>query len=768
MMEKTQLPFWIETLRLLYWVFFKPFTLQAYVNSLEPELPKDYSLWQARKSWRKNQPLKRLVWQAFLLITLLPLPVEFLVTCIFLIMDYEVNWLGIARGVAMGVALGIAAGVMLGIARGMAFGVAVGVAYGLVLGVSFGLVSGVGFGLVLGVGLGMGLGVLFRGTGGLLLRVEGSVTGSVVSGKVFVVLFGLAWGVAMGVAGGVGWIISYFRLFFFPFQWVLLRVLLLTSPKPEIVLKLCPHRWDQVIWFPLWGLDRLALQVARQDLDSGLVLAESMIQSLAQKKLGRKALANITAYVLAQSENLEALAQTNETITWLPNDLSTIRPDLAEIYAGISGTYPSIPSLEEVDKDILGYRLELRSNLQNLDALQNRLGYLGREAEQRWSPVLSNIHTLLVSELEKTKIDSGTTRVENPYQVGTPLHLTRKNLFRGRQQLRDEILQALRRRDRPTLVLSGPRRMGKTSFLLQLPALLPGDTIPVFIDLQRPSTTNSDGAFLYTLARAIERDARPYKRVFKTPNRSRFLDNPFEAFSAWQDTNLDPALREFKVLLCLDEFEKVGMAMAEGHLSSRVFDELRHIIQHQSRLAMLFAGVQTLEELGPKWSSYFINVRAMSIGYLDTDETEDLICNPDPEVESFLTYDDEAVGKMITDTHCHPYLVQLVCSCIVEQANQREVKHVDLELVEAGEQLALERGEPYFRNVWDEMAAEDGQAMLRDIALAETPVQLEPSEHSARQALQRMVRLKVLTQSDQGYSVEVPIVRRWIVERAPV
>jgi hypothetical protein len=724
MMDKPQLPFWRETLRLLYWFFFKPFTLRDYVNSLEPELSKDYSLWQACKRWRKNQSLKRLVWQAFLLITLLFWPLAILVTSLILNLDYKVNWLNYAVPMAWFWAFGVVSGVMF-----LALGVAEGVELGLLGGVAVGVAVGAPLGVVRNVARGM----------------------------------------AGGMTGGFVWIIGYFRLFFFPFQWLLLRVLLLTSPKPEIVLKLCPHQWDQVIWFPLWGLDRLALQVARQDLGSGLNLAESMIQSLAQKKLGRKALADITSYVLTQSGNLKALAQTNETITWLPNDLSTIRPDLAEIYAGISGTYPSIPSLEEVDKDILGYRLELRSNLQNLDALQNRLGYLGREAEQRWSPVLSHIHTLLVSELEKTKIDPRTTRVENPYQVGNPLPLTRKNLFRGRQQLRDEIIQALRRRDRPTLVLSGPRRMGKTSFLLQLPALLPGGTIPVFIDLQRPSTTNSNGAFLYTLARAIERDTRPYKRVFKTPNRSRFLDNPFEAFSAWQETNLDPALREFKVLLCLDEFEKVGMAMAVGRLSSRVFDELRHIIQHQSRLAVLFAGVQTLEELGPKWSSYFINVRAMSIGYLDAVETEDLIRNPDPEVESFLIYDDEAVGKIITDTHCHPYLVQLVCSCIVEQANKREVKHVDLELVEAGEQLALERGEPYFRNVWDEMAAEDGQAMLRDIALAETTLQLEPSEHGTRQALQRMVQLKVLThQSKQGYSVEVPIVRRWIVERAPV
>jgi len=46
------LTFWKDALRLLYWVFFKPFALQDYINSLEPDLPKGYSLWQARKRWR--------------------------------------------------------------------------------------------------------------------------------------------------------------------------------------------------------------------------------------------------------------------------------------------------------------------------------------------------------------------------------------------------------------------------------------------------------------------------------------------------------------------------------------------------------------------------------------------------------------------------------------------------------------------------------------------------------------------------------------------
>ncbi len=74
----------------------------------------------------------------------------------------------------------------------------------------------------------------------------------------------------------------------------------------------------------------------------------------------------------------------------------------------------------------------------------------------------------------------------------------------------------------------------------------------------------------------------------------------------------------------LDEFEKIGSAIKDNGIGERLFDQLRSMIQHSDRLGFLFSGVQTLEELGPRWSNYFISVVPMEMHYLQPHEAEDL------------------------------------------------------------------------------------------------------------------------------------------------
>ena len=106
--------------------------------------------------------------------------------------------------------------------------------------------------------------------------------------------------------------------------------------------------------------------------------------------------------------------------------------------------------------------------------------------------------------------------------------------------------------------------------------------------------------------------------------------------------------------------------------------------------------------------------------------------------------------------------LQLLCSAIVEECNARATLQADTAILEAAFIRALDQGEPYFRNVWDEMAGSDGQSLLRQIAQANSLLSLPDSP-----VLARLVRRRVLTRSEAGYSVEIPLVRRWVVERAP-
>ena len=207
-----------------------------------------------------------------------------------------------------------------------------------------------------------------------------------------------------------------------------------------------------------------------------------------------------------------------------------------------------------------------------------------------------------------------------------------------------------------------------------------------------------------------------------------------------------------------------------------MLDEIRSLMQHESRLAFLFAGVATLDELGPRWSNYFINARALRITYLRPEEAESLIRNPDPQAGFHLTHKEAVVSDILALTRCHPYLVQLVCADLVRAANARKVTHATPPVLESAVERALESGEPYFRNVWDEMTGLDpesvaaGRDLLHRMAQspAPLPLSLEGAEKPLRRAVDHLLRLDMIEKMDGGYQFQVPLIKRWVAERSPL
>lgn len=75
--------------------------------------------------------------------------------------------------------------------------------------------------------------------------------------------------------------------------------------------------------------------------------------------------------------------------------------------------------------------------------------------------------------------------------------------------------------------------------------------------------------------------------------------------------------------------------------------------------------MQTLEELGPRWSNYFITVQPIEMLYLEPAEAEQLLTNPDPNFN--LLYEEGIVSAVLQATSCQPYLLQLVGEQMVNQ-----------------------------------------------------------------------------------------------------
>lgn len=394
--------------------------------------------------------------------------------------------------------------------------------------------------------------------------------------------------------------------------------------------------------------------------------------------------------------------------------------------------------------------------------------FLTPKAEQLWRSVIEHWQEIIQTELEGLETQSQNA-ILNPFQFGNPLRADRSHLFKGRRAFSDQVYRLVLDRNRPTLVLHGPRRCGKSSFLLNLARLLPSDLVPIYLDMQRAGMNNSEADFCYGLVNAIYRDSRSQGIKLSTPpQRSDFYQNPYPLLEDWLDSVLQN-LGERRLLLNLDEFEKIGSAIQAKRLSSRLFDELRSLIQHTDRLGFLFSGVQTLDELGPNWSSYFISVMPMEMLYLEPNEAEELLLDPDPEF--VLRYNSDIIAEILHLTRCQPYLLQLIGSVLVTQANLEHTQLVTLPMLKSAIQDAFTQGEPYFTNVWTEFTGTTlnevaaGQAYLLSLA-GRTPTSPNPSSPDTQAAIRRLRRYHVIEQVDGIDRIEIPLFEQWVRERA--
>lgn len=345
-------------------------------------------------------------------------------------------------------------------------------------------------------------------------------------------------------------------------------------------------------------------------------------------------------------------------------------------------------------------------------------------------------------------------------------HLDELSIFVGRNDIFQAIESSLYApQGKPTLVVHGPRRVGKTAVLLHLPRLLPTEIIPAFVDMQGIGVS-SEGSFYFALVKEVVKAAQHHRDLaLPAPELSMFTGEPTLALATWLD-QVEAILGDRPLLLAIDEFEKLGRAIDEGRLPMQILDTLRHLIQHRPKLYLLFAGVSTLAELGPRWHDYFISVRPLRVSYLDEQSTRHLIERPLPDWPLQIT--SAASGTIIPLTRCQPYLVQLVCSELVAWHNSKKRRRLPDPLttktndVKEAAQRALQSGEPYFTNLWEDA----GEAGREALATASSPDGTKLPSHIPTEVIERLLRLDLLEEENGVFRIQVELTRSWIVKRS--
>lgn len=648
--------------------------------------------------------------------------------------------LGVGAGVALGPAIGILSGIIVGIGVAGWVG-SLGMWRLAPAGVVSGAVTGVLAGLASGAGAGTAAGLAGGALGGILL--------------------GLMMGVATGdprpgAAFGVAFWLTYFRLVTYPFDAALSAVTYFAGRRrPHALRRIwswCPVAWNEVAWLPLPFAGRLLGLLARQDRDEGFrQIAFVAAERPLQRRASLLALEEIAVNDL-RGTSLPRLADMPQKLRWtldapaqLPGALTTALPRFDRAAHHVA-QYLVLHNAYRKD-EALGRALE------EMEALQRSLIAGRGRLPPRLLQVANEWRALLEAARDALRLQAAEGReIPNPFVFGNPVAETETNVFAGRQDLVRRVEESLLGSARaPALLLHGPRRMGKTSVLNQLPRLLGPDFAPAVVDCQNPAVTGSLTTLLRYLARAVT-DGLRRRRATVAPLAAEALDRePFAAFDAWLD-DVERAMPErMRVLLCLDEYEHLQVTLDAGW-GGPFLDALRHIIQHRPRLALLFCGAHTFAELGAVWTDRFLSVRRIRVSFLGPEEVRLLLTQPIPEFP--MTFAAGALDAIFAATRGQPFLTQAVAFELVQLANQEQRREATVKDVDEAIQRALVSGGEYFANLWSD-AGTEGQAVLRVLARGEPAPDLPAAGARLREH-------DILAATGD---FAVPMVRRWVSER---
>ena len=619
-----------------------------------------------------------------------------------------------------------------------------------------GVLFGTAFGLVLDVALDMTLALAVTLASGMAFGVASGVSSAIGMGTAIAVASIVGFVIGHSVASPLGWCSRCLRLAMYPLNAGLSTAVYLAARwRPHAAPKAwawCPVVWNETIWLPLPFVGRLLALMARQDRDGGFgqiafVAAERTLQRhAAMGALVEVALQDLAANSVAELADVtEGLGWITDAPTELPETLAMAlrRLDRASQQVGqyliLHSAYRKLQAISRAIQEV--------DELQrNLIAARGRLAPLMLRVANQWRALLDAENVARRTRAE------GAREIPNPFVFGSPIVETVHNVFSGRadvmRQMEAGILGAVRP---PTLMLYGPRRIGKTSILYQLPRLLGPGLAPAILDCQDPAVTESPAGALRCTSEAAIRGLRHRHVTAKPLAPHEISQGPFSAFHDWLNRT-DQAMPEgMQLLLCIDEYERLYDTLAAGW-GVRFLDSLRHTLQHCRRVAVMFTGTHTFEELGPEWTDRFVSARRVRVSFLGRDEVVPLLTQPIPEFD--MTYAPGALDAVIDATRGQPFLTQAVGFELVQLLNEHERKEATPDDAAEAITRALVSGGEYFANVWDD-AGEGGRTILCALARHDTP----PADPAAQTHLRGQ---DVLT--DSG-AFAVPMVERWVREK---
>lgn len=388
--------------------------------------------------------------------------------------------------------------------------------------------------------------------------------------------------------------------------------------------------------------------------------------------------------------------------------------------------------------------------------------------------IASFIYTGIESFTEKRKSNALQEKFSpypNPYIAGNPIDpISNRSMFFGRSDIVQMISREIKEpSQKPSLLLYGRRRMGKTSALLNLGRFIRDfNIIHIFISAQDIKYRTDSELTFNLIKQVIEklREAAFVEKLFDNQayymSEKNYKENPIHVLSSFfQDCHAFLEKNNYYCLFMFDEYELLGET-----ISRNFFLQIRDTMQHKPRFVFLFAGSHMPNEVrNSNWVEVFMNVKVLPISFLDRKDSYKLLTEPVPN----LKYANQKLVNQILDvTGCQPLLMQAMATEIINRLNIIERDTVDENVVNYAIEKTLDAwGFNFFTHLWEnDCDTRVDKELLKKIALNNSSTKKSAIGNYAS-SLKKLKERELLKEDGEYVKLTMPIIKRWIQRENP-
>lgn len=683
---------------------------------------------------------------------------------------------------------------ILGIVLGVAGGIIGDIRLGIVLGIALGITGDTDLGIVGGIAIAMGLGVIAGVAGGTTWRVTGGIIGGIVGGVAWALAIELQTNNKAGFQGGIqggeiavafiiSYILGYYRIPLYVVSGISgLWTYFASKRKPPEVftyLRRSALYWDECVYPPLPNLKRTLLLAAEQNSERVQEEIKFIVAYRPQQiDAARMVSLEIAIRDLELRDTMRGIARASHRLAEiLPQEVGLIDPRWVTPLARLNDASREAARYSSPLSWQTRYQA-LEGMVENLKNIYHQTAFNDADLNKRLGEIVNKWLTVARQEQEKLeKTQEKVGQIDNHYKPGQVLE-SRDSLFVGRRDLVQQLETTLGSGSRrPTFLLTGERRMGKSSTIKQLPTLLGARYLPIIYDLQSRGISSSIDVFLATIAKEIyerlsSRGIRvkklEYERLKEASRKNEAA--VYRSFDEWL-LGLERTLEQGgrMLLLVFDEYEKLEEAGQARYFElGLLLDWFRSIIQNRARMALLFSGVRALGEVGASWAGYFVNVQTLRVSFLRPAEARQLITEPVPGFPGGEIFGEDVVEEIVRMTGCHPFLVQAVCSALIDNLNADKRTKASIKDVELAIQQCLENWwDGYFRDMWERTDQEQRVCLfaMRKLGEGDSLAITQQSgldERTVRHTLQTLLKRDLVVHTGSGFRIAAPIFTEWV------